>query len=107
MSENARRIWRAFSRFGVPTTDVTEGDFASEGLQYAIGLPPSQIDFLTSLPGADFESSWRDRVEGETEGLTVPFLGIKQLVAAKTVAGRSQDLADLDELRRAGKLPKA
>lgn len=102
-TENARRIWIAFSRFGVPMTDVTEADFAGEGLQYAIGLPPSQIDFLTSLPGAEFDSAWEDRAEGRAGGLTVPFLGIPQLVAAKTLAGRPQDLADLDELRRSGK----
>lgn len=101
--ENARRVTRAFLRFGVPMIEVTEADFAEEGLQYAIGLPPSQIDFLTSLPGVRFEAAWEDRVEGQAEGLTVPFLGVPQLIAAKTLAGRPQDLADLDELRRAGK----
>lgn len=101
--ENARRVSRAFLRFGVPMVDVTEADFADEGLQYAIGMPPSQIDFLTSLPGIDFKSAWEDHVEAESEGVMVPFLGVPQLIAAKTLAGRPQDLADLDELRRAGK----
>ena len=101
--ENARRVARAFLRFGVPMIEVTEADFAEEGLQYAIGLPPSQIDFLTSLPGVRFESAWEDHVEAQSEGVTVPFLGVPQLIAAKTLAGRPQDLADLDELRRAGK----
>jgi hypothetical protein len=101
--ENAKRVSRAFLRFGVPMVEVTEADFAKEGLQYAIGLPPSQIDFLTSLPGADFESAWKDHVEGKSGGVTVPFLGAPQLIAAKTVAGRPQDLVDIDELRRAGK----
>ena len=101
--ENARRVARAFLRFGVPMIEVTEADFAEEGLQYAIGMPPSQIDFLTSLPGVRFEAAWDDRVEGQSEGVTVPFLGVPQLIAAKTLAGRPQDLADLDELRRAGK----
>ena len=102
--ENARRVSRAFLRFGVPMVEVTETDFAKGGLQYAIGMPPAQIDFLTSLPGTDFESAWRDHVEARCEGVTVPFLGVPQLVAAKTHAGRPQDLADLDELRRAGKI---
>lgn len=75
-----------------------------EGLHYAIGLPPSQIDFLTNLPGVDFESAWENRDEGQIGALRIPFLGILQLIAAKAHAGRPQDLADLDELRRAGKL---
>ncbi len=102
--ENARRVARAFCRFGVPMVDVSVADLAEQCLQYAIGLPPAQIDFLTSLPGVDFESAWQDRAEGHAGGITVPFLGIPQLVAAKSRAGRPQDLADLDELRRAGKI---
>lgn len=102
--ENAKRVSRAFHRFGVPMVEVTEADFAEEGLQYAIGMPPSQIDFLTSLPGAEFEAAWKDHVEGRVGDVTVPLLGVPQLVSAKTVAGRPQDLADLDELRRAGKV---
>jgi len=101
--ENARRVSRAFHRFGVPMVEVTESDLANEGLHYAIGLPPSQIDFLTSLPGSDFKSAWKDHVEGRSDGVTIPFLGIPQLIAAKSLAGRPQDLADLDELRRADK----
>lgn len=99
--ENAKRIARALHRFGLPLVEVTEEDFAHEGLQYAVGMPPSQIDFLTSLPGADFELAWGARVEGSVDGLSIPFLGIPDLIAAKTLAGRPQDLADLDELRRA------
>ena len=98
---NAKRIARAFHRFGLPLVEVTEEDFAHEGLQYAVGMPPSQIDFLTSLPGADFSSAWEARAEGTVDGLLIPFLGIPDLIAAKTLAGRPQDLADLDELRRA------
>ena len=102
--ENARRVCRAFVRFGVPMVEITESDLAGEGLQYAIGLPPTQIDFLTSLPGADFASAWQDRVVGKVDDISVPFIGVVQLVSAKRAAGRPQDLADLDELRRAGKL---
>lgn len=100
--DNARRVARAFQRFGAPLVEVSEADFAEEGLQYAIGMPPSQIDFLTSLPGADFQTAWVERATGEVDSLPVPFLGVQHLIAAKTLAGRPQDLADLDELRRAG-----
>ena len=48
--ENAKRIAKAFLIFGVPMVGVTQADFEKEGLQYLIGMPPSQIDFLTSLP---------------------------------------------------------
>lgn len=100
--ENSFRIARAFHRFGLPLIEVTREDFAGPGLQYAVGVSPCQIDFLTSLPGAgDFETAWHNRATGEGGGFPIHFLGKDELVECKTVAGRPQDLADLDELRRA------
>ncbi|NIP96984.1 MAG: hypothetical protein GWO24_27550, partial [Akkermansiaceae bacterium] len=42
-ADNARRVARAFARFGIPLIEVKEEDFAEEGLQFVIGVPPSQI----------------------------------------------------------------
>jgi hypothetical protein len=101
--ENAARIARAFHQFGIPLIEVTQDDFANEGLQYVIGAPPCQIDFLTSLPGApDFVSAWKTRSTGMVDGIPVHYLGKADLISAKLTAGRQLDLSDLDELRRAG-----
>jgi predicted nucleotidyltransferase len=101
--ENAARVARAFYKFGLPLVEVTQEDFESEGLQYVVGVSPCQIDFLTSLPGThSFESAWATRVTGMLDGIPIHFLGKSDLIAAKLTAGRPQDLADLDELRRAG-----
>lgn len=98
---NAARIVKAFHRFGLPLVEVTQKDFENEGLQYAIGVPPCQIDFLTSLPGAPpFEAAWQGRTTEQADGIPLHFLGKLELIATKTVAARPQDLADLDELRR-------
>ena len=65
-------------------------------------MSPCQIDFLTTLPGTpSFEDSWKHRAIGEEDGIPIHFLGKSDLITAKQVAGRPQDLADLDELRRA------
>lgn len=100
---NAQRVGRAFHEFGIPLIEVQEEDFAHDGLQYVIGMPPSQIDFLTSLPGlASFEAAWAQKSELVLGDFTIHVLGKSHLIAAKENAGRPQDLADLDELRRAG-----
>ncbi|NQX01321.1 hypothetical protein HQ447_11745 [bacterium] len=99
---NAARVARAFYKFGVPLVEVTQDDFTREGLQYVIGASPCQIDFLTSLPGMpNFESAWETRSTGKVDGISIHYLGRADLVRAKQTAGRPQDLADLDELRRA------
>jgi len=99
--ENARRVAKAFLKFGIPLVEVTQKDFESEGLQYVIGVSPCQIDFLTSLPGIlQFETAWNERTSTQLDQFQVHFLGKNSLIKAKQTAGRPQDLADLDELSR-------
>jgi len=67
-------------------------------------MPPTQIDFLTSLPCPfNFDEAWENRESRTTEGITIHFLGKSELITAKQIASRPQDLADLDEIRRAAR----
>jgi hypothetical protein len=100
--ENAKRIAKAFRRFGIPLIEVSQEDFENEGLQYVIGISPCQVDFLTSLPGtSDFDTAWRSRSIGAEDDIPIHFLGKNELMAAKQTAGRLQDLADIEEIQRA------
>lgn len=91
----------AFSSFGLPLLNVTPEDFARESLQYMIGRSPVLFDFLTPLPGLDFARCWERRLMDESEGFPVIYLSKPDLIQAKTLAGRPQDLSDLAEIRRA------
>jgi len=99
---NGNLVMKAFGDFGMPLIDVTPSDFANERLQYMIGRAPVLFDFLTSLPGLTFTSCWDDRVIDETEGFSINYLSCDDLIHAKNLAGRPQDLADLDDIRRSG-----
>jgi len=97
--ENAEKVLKAFARFGLPLMGgVEKSDFENEGLQYAVGVPPSMINFLTSIPGLQFEEAWANRVEEEEDGICYLFLSKTDLIQSKRVAGRPQDLADISEL---------
>lgn len=98
---NAQRVMRAFSEFGMPLIDVTPQDFATESFQYMIGRAPVLFDFLTSLPGMRFPECWDTRHVDESEGFPIHYLSKAALMRAKKLAGRPQDIADLDEMRRA------
>lgn len=100
-TENATRVMRAFAEFGMPLIDVTPGDFARESFQYMVGRAPVLFDFLTSLPKMRFVTCWEKRVTDEGEGFPIHLLSRSDLIQAKKEAGRPQDLADLDEIRRA------
>jgi hypothetical protein len=102
--QNAARVARAFQKFfDIPLIEVTQDDLAHDGLQCVIGVPLCQIDFLTSLPGfTDFDFAWQEQCTAVSEGVTIHFMGINHLIHAKQTAARPQDIADLDEIRRAG-----
>ncbi len=98
---NALCVMRAFGEFGMPLIDVTAEDFATESFQYMIGRAPVLFDFLTSLPDMHFANCWDQHVTDESEGFLIYYLSKAALIKAKRLAGRPQDLADLDEIRRA------
>ena len=99
--ENARLLMKAFHQFGLPMVGLSESDFAEPGTQYSVGVPPCEIDFLTTVPGLEFAPCWGNQVVSHEGDFPVPYLGKPDLITAKKTAGRPQDLADLDELRRA------
>ena len=92
---------RAFQAFGLPLVGLEESDFAATGTQFSVGVPPCEIDLLTTIPGLEFSPCWDNRKHSEEDGILVPYLGKTDLMIAKRTAGRPQDLADLDELGRA------
>ncbi len=96
--ENAKRVLQSFSEFGIPLLGVTEADFATPGTQFSIGVSPSELDFLTTIPGLEFDSAWANRETTDSEGFAVHYVGKSDLIKAKETANRPQDLADIDSL---------
>jgi hypothetical protein len=97
---NAGRVAQALRKFGVPLTEVTPDDFAQQGLQFMIGIPPCAVDFLTTVEGLDFPTAWESRSMSVVDGIPVCYLSLRDLIEAKKATGRPQDLADLDELAK-------
>lgn len=97
---NAVRLREALLRFGGWVDGMTLEHFTTERTMFQIGLPPCRVDFLTSLPGLDFETAFASRKVVDLGGLFVSFISLEDLITAKRVAGREQDLRDLSELER-------
>jgi len=98
---NSHKVVTAFENFGLPLLSATREDFANEGLMYYIGVEPCRIDFLTTVPGVNFDEAWSSKEVSEEDGLVANYIYKVDLIKAKKEAGRPQDLADLDELERA------
>jgi hypothetical protein len=103
-NRNAAALFRALARFGAPLEGLKPEDFVASGSFFRMGVPPVMVDILPEISGVDFDRAWRRRVTETIDagtGLEVPFISSADLIAAKEAAGRAQDLADAEALRRA------
>jgi hypothetical protein len=103
-ADNAKAVYAALAKFGVPMEGLTPQDFTQRGKFFRMGREPVAVDILTEIDGVDFDRAWDRRVEGVIDmasGLRAYFISGADLMAAKIAAGRPQDMADVDALRKA------
>jgi hypothetical protein len=103
--ENARAVYAALASFGAPLEGIRVEDFADPSKFIRFGRAPVAIDILSSIDGVNFDEAWSRRVEGvidEATGLVAYFISRDDLIASKLAAGRTRDLADVEEIREAG-----
>ena len=111
---NVRRFVGIMTDLGfVPRAPVAPTDLASADLRRAWiadkhmvafsfhrpGRPLDEVDILIDPPLPFAEMAAGAEVV-EAEGLRLPIAGIRHLIRLKELAGRAQDVADVDALRR-------
>ena len=104
--ENARRVWKALMRFGAPLEGIAEGDFVNPQLVYQMGVIPNRVDIMMAVGGIQFSTAWRNRKRITYCGVHVNVMGRREIVRAKRMVGRPQDLLDLASLEQAAKLAR-
>jgi hypothetical protein len=98
--ENSQRVTRALYRFGAPTLNLSEADFQSHDLIFQMGAPPWRIDILTAIDAVTFDEDWTERSEWTVDGVLLPVLSRRHLIANKRAVGRAKDLADVESLEK-------
>ncbi|OGW16289.1 MAG: hypothetical protein A2Y48_09095 [Nitrospirae bacterium RIFCSPLOW2_12_42_9] len=96
--DNANKIIDALKKFGFGSLGLKPNDFLESDQIIQLGYPPNRIDILTTLQGLNFEDCYKSRVEIEIQGLHIDFIDIENLRKNKRATGRSQDLADAENL---------
>ena len=81
--ETAPKVMQALRVFGAPMDQIDERDFADPSIVFQIGVPPGRIDILTFVSGLVFESAWPNRFLLTVDGLTIPVIGLTDLIANK------------------------
>jgi hypothetical protein len=101
---NARATYAALAEFGAPLRGLRARDFTARDSFFRFGREPRGFDILPAIPGVDFDAAWEKRVETVIDpesGLKANFISADDLIAAKLAAGRPQDIADVDAIRKA------
>lgn len=111
---NVRRFVGVMTGLGfVPRAPVAAADLASADLRRAWVTDKHMVAFSFHRPGRPLDEvdvlidpplSFAEMAAGaeivEAEGLRLPIAGIRHLIRLKEHAGRAQDVADVDALRR-------
>jgi hypothetical protein len=101
---NAKATYAALASFGAPLQNIRPEDFADRNSFFRFGHDPRGVDILPDIPGVDFDAAWERRVEGVIDAkadLKAYFISAEDLMASKLAAGRRQDLADVEAIRKA------
>lgn len=97
--DNARRARNAVRDWGGFEPEYSPEEFISGDILSFGGL--LRVEIHSEVPGANWETVWRNRVAGELVGVPTCFAGIDDLIAMKRAAGRKEkDLPDLRRLER-------
>jgi hypothetical protein len=102
--QNARAVYDALAKFGAPLEDLTPDDLLDPDGFFRMGHAPVMIEILPAIKGIEFEDAWKRRIEIVIDadiGLSAFTMSREDLVTAKLAAGRPQDLADVDAIRKA------
>ena len=96
--ENALHLLEALNEFGFGSLDLRVDDFIVPNRIVQLGYPPNRIDLLTSAEGLDFEECYPSRQSTVINGIQIHFIDLENLKKNKRATGRSQDLADVENL---------
>lgn len=96
--ENAERTVEVLIQFGFGVEDLASEHLMKEDKILRMGVPPMQIEILTSISGVRFSDCYKNRIEVEWDGVHIPLISLADLKRNKRASGRIKDLADLDNL---------
>jgi hypothetical protein len=96
--DNAKRVFRALSRFGAPVQGMSEADFKEAGSVFLFGVEPLRVDILNDIDGVQFDEAWGRKQSTLYGGVPVNVIARDDLIANKRATGRLRDRQDVETL---------
>ncbi|MCF8255466.1 MAG: nucleotidyltransferase [Bacteroidia bacterium] len=105
-NENKEKFIVALREYGISEAGIMQLnsiDFAQDVKVFHIGEKPNKIDFLTRVQGLKFEEADNAKKLLPLKEFHIPVIQYEHLILVKMIAGRPQDMADIDVLRKINK----
>lgn len=93
---NLDNLKKALLAFGSPPVDLSQ--FKEPGRVFRMGRSPIQIEIINTADGLDFQSAYDNRNTLDIDGVLLPVISKRDLIANKRASGRLKDLADVEGL---------
>jgi predicted nucleotidyltransferase len=98
---NANKMLQVLKEFGLTSPGFKKEDFLKPGYVTQIGYPPLRIDILNSIDGVEFRKAIQNMLRLEVDSdFMINYIGLNDFVKNKKASGRSQDLADIQEIKK-------
>ncbi len=98
--DNAARVLKTLDKFGFGNIGLKVSNLTELDQIVQLGVAPNRVDLLTSISGVTFSAAWNDRKTGQLDGIETTFISREHLIQNKLAVGRSQDMTDIELLRR-------
>lgn len=95
---NIGRLKKALFAFGFAKHALPDRLFSEPGNIIKFGVEPVRVDLINEIDGVSFDEAIQVAVRGRYGNVEIPFIGLESLIANKRASGRTQDLADLENL---------
>ncbi len=102
-NENKGKFIKALREHGISEIglkQLLELDFTGIPRVFYIGEKPNKIDFLTKIQGLKYDEADKMKKLLPFKDVQIPVIQYEHLILVKMIAGRPQDLADIDVLRK-------
>jgi len=97
---NADKMVAVIEDFGFASLNLQKEDFLKDNYVTQLGYPPLRIDILNSISGVNFDEGYERKINGEVDGLQIPFINVQDFIANKQATGRPKDLGDIKALEK-------
>jgi predicted nucleotidyltransferase len=96
--DNAQNTLAALAKFGYDMSELAPDELLKKKIlirQYEL-----ETDIHPFVTGVTFEDVWKNKKQGQIEGIPVNFPSLDDLIKMKKAAGRPKDIQDLEILRQ-------